>query len=70
MKWTYYKATEPLGGTTFWCVFDGLGTEFQIDTRGEAHSLCHYLNKKQFNGKFEDIDQAFSEWRKKFKKSS
>ena len=64
MKWIYYKGEDPnCQGAVFWCVWDTMGTEFQVDTRGEAHSLCYFLNKNAVNGKFEDLDELYELWK-------
>jgi hypothetical protein len=63
MKWLYYKGEDPNAqGTVFWCVWDTMGAEFQVSTRGEAHSLCYFLNKNAVNGKFEDLDELYELW--------
>ena len=64
MKWIYYKSEDPHPvGTVVWRVWDTMGTEFQVATRGEAHSLCYFLNKNAVNGKFEDLDELYELWR-------
>ena len=70
MKWVYYKGYDPNVDTaSFWCVYDTMGCELQVNTQGEAHSLCHYLNKNQVNGKFDDIDKVYEDWKNEVGKS-
>ena len=64
MKWNYYKGEDPNAqGTVFWVVWDNMGAEFQVSTRGEALSLCYFLNKNAVNGKFEVLDELYELWR-------
>jgi hypothetical protein len=64
MNWTYHKGTDWYNDNEeVWYVWDTMGCQINVSTPEEAKNLCHYLNKNQVNGKFDDIDKAYEDWK-------